>query len=284
MPRPIWKGSISFGLVNIPVGLYPAEKQDELSFSLLDSKDLSRIRYRKVNEDTGEEVPSDRIVRGFEYQPGQYVVVTDEDLRRANPEATKSVEIVDFVDAEEVSPEYYDKPYYLAPIGRGGNKGYALLRETLKRTGKVAVAKVVIRTKEHLAALIPRGNVLVLELLRFPQEIRPTSDLEVPDENVESLGLSDREVEMAERLVEGMVTSWEPSRYRNEYVQDVLALIERKAEAGDLGEAPEPAAEREPRGEVVDLMPLLKRSLEQAEAKKEPARKTKAKPRAKKAA
>ena len=177
--RPIWKGTINFGLVNIPVALYSAEADNSIDFDLLDKRDFSRVRYRRVNEKTGREVPWDEIVKGYEYKKGEYVALTDDDFLKANVEATQSIDILDFVDAADISPIYFDKPYYLVPL-KNGQRAYALLREVLKRTGKVGIARVVIRTRQHLAALLADGPVLILNLLRFSHELRDPSTLDVP--------------------------------------------------------------------------------------------------------
>jgi DNA end-binding protein Ku len=285
MARAIWKGSITFGLVNIPVGLYGAESRDEVSFHLLDQRDMAPVRYKRVNEHSGKEVAWEQIVRGYEFEKGKYVVVSDQDLKRASPEATQTVDIVDFVDLDEISPVYFDKPYYLAPDKKGA-KSYALLRETLKRTGKVGIAKVVIRTKQHLGAVIPQGNVLVLDLLRFGHELRDAGDLDIPGGQE---GVSERELEMAERLVEGMVDRWDPDKYRDDYRNDVMKMIDERVKAGQLESAPETEEEepRPSRGQVIDLMALLKQSVEErgSGAKSSGARKTAAKkPAAKKTA
>jgi DNA end-binding protein Ku len=293
MARAIWKGSITFGLVNIPVGLYSAEKREEVSFHLLDRRNMARIRYKKVNEATDKEVPWEETVRGYEYEQGKYVVLTDEDLRRASPEKTQTVDILDFIDLDEIDPRYFDKPYYLAPDKRGA-KSYALLRETLRRTRKVGIATVVIRSKQYLAAVTVHDDVIVLEILRYGHELRAWDDLDLPKGNE---GVSERELDMAERLVEGMVSDWDPERYRDTYVEDLMAMIERRVKSGqtEAGAEPEPEEERPARGQVVDLMSLLKRSVEEggkgsggakksAAAKKAPAKKAPAKAPAKKAA
>jgi DNA end-binding protein Ku len=282
MARAIWKGSISFGLVNIPVGLYSAETRDEISFKLLDQKTMSPIHYKRVSEESGKEVPWDQTVRGYEFQKGKYVVMSDEDLKRAAPEATQTIDIVDFVDLEDIDPLYFDKPYFLAPDSKG-TKAYALLRETLRRTGKVGIAKVVIRTRQYLAAVVARGDsdVLTLELMRYAHELRDPSELDVPRGKS---GVSDKELQMAERLVEGMVEAWDPEKYKDDYRRDLMKTIEERAEAGQLEASPEPAAKTErPRAQVVDLMSLLKRSVEEGPAKK-PAAKKSAKTAAKKPA
>lgn len=263
MARAIWKGSISFGLVHIPVGLFSAEKTNDLSFRQLDRRNLSPVGYRKYNKATGEEVESDVIVKGYEYESGHYVVLSDEDLLRANPEKTQTVEITDFVDLEDIEPVFYDKPYYLAPTGKNA-KGYALLREALKRTRKVGIAKVVIRSREYLSAVVPQGNVLVLEILRYADEIRATDDLEVPAEDLQALGVNDREIEMAERLVEGMTAEWTPEKYHDTYREDLMGLIQGRIDSGQTNEPDEsPVPEvGEARTDVIDIMSLLKRSVE----------------------
>jgi DNA end-binding protein Ku len=263
MARAIWKGSISFGLVQIPVGLFSAASPDELSFRQLDKRNMSPIGYKKYNKNTGEDVDSDEIVKGYEYESGHYVVLSDEDLRRANPEKTQTVEITDFVDLDDIEAVYFDKPYYLAPTGKN-KKAYALLREALKRTRKVGIAKVVIRSREYLAAVVPQGDVLVLEILRYPQEIRSTDDLEVPHGDVAALGLNERELEMAERLVEGMTGEWDPAKYTDTYRDDLMQLIQQRIESGNTNAPDETPVEEiaEPKGDVIDIMALLKRSVE----------------------
>lgn len=261
--RAIWKGSINFGLVNIPVSLHTAEDRDDLSFKLLDSRTLSPVRYQRVNEKTGKEVPWDQIAKGFEYEEGQFVVVTEEDLREANVEATQTVEITDFVDAAKISPIYYDKPYYLEPLKKG-RKSYALLREVLQRTGKVGIAKIVIRTRQYLAAVVAEGPLLFVNLLRFQDELRKIESLDLPAKSEE---LSEKEIKMAERLVEAMVGEWDPSKYRDDYQQDLLKLIEKKVESGQTESIETPAEKVPPKrsAKVVDIMDLLKRSVEKVE-------------------
>ncbi|HEV7516072.1 MAG TPA: Ku protein [Thermoanaerobaculia bacterium] len=270
MPRSIWKGSISFGLVNIPVGLYSAEKRQEVQFHLLDKRDQSPIHYQRVSEKTGKEVAWDDIVRGYEYEEGHYVILSDEDLKRANPEATQTVDILDFVDAADIPTVYFDKPYYLGPDKKGA-KSYALLRETLVKTGKVGIAKVVIRTRQYLSAVVPQGDVLILNLLRVAHELRDAGEVEVPHGRA---GVTDRELEMAERLVEGMVSDWDPEKYRDSYENDLMTLIEKRVKSGDTAEVEAPAP-RKREGNVVDLMALLKRSVE---VSAKPEKKEKAKP------
>ena len=262
MPRSLWKGSISFGLVNIPVSLYAAEKSDELSFNQLDKRDLSPVGYKRINKKTEKEVPWDQIVRGYEYEDGSYVVLTSQDLKRANVEATQTIEIVEFVDAAQIAPLYFEQPYYLAPT-KAGRRAYALLRKTLRKTGMVGIARVVIRTRQHMAALTERNGVLVLDLLRWEHEIRSPEELDVPDEDFEKSNLSGKEEEMAVKLVKGMAEKWNPKKFKDTYTEDVLKLIEKKVASGQttVVDESEPVPARRG-GELVDLMPLLKKSLE----------------------
>jgi DNA end-binding protein Ku len=266
MPHAIWKGSITFGLVQIPVGLYTAEKKKELNFTLLDRKDLGPVGYRRISKKSGKEVPLDDIVKGYEYEDDRYVLLGSEDFRKANPEATQTVEILDFVELREIHPVFYEKPYYLLPVGKN-RKGYVLLRETLRKTGKAGIARVVIHTREYLAVLVPMGRVLVLDLMRFADELRDTAEFDLPGENLAEMGISPKELEMAEKLVEGMVTSWDPGKYRDDYREDLLSLIREKIEKGETERVEEAPPETKPAegAEVIDLMALLKKSIEQAE-------------------
>jgi DNA end-binding protein Ku len=264
--RSMWSGSISFGLVSIPVGLYPAEVNHELSFKLLDKRDMTPVRYQRVNRDSGKQVAWDDIVRGFERRPGEMVVVTDEDLKRANVKATQTIEILDFVDAGAIAPSYFDRPYYIAPLqpkrrAPANPKAYVLLREALRHSGKIGIARVVIRTREHLAAVLPQDKVLILNLLRFDHELRKEDDLDLPKEALESAKVSDREMEMAERLIGEMTAKWQPERYKDDYRDDVLALIEKKAKAGEAQTIPEPSEEPPPEGPGADIIALLRKSL-----------------------
>jgi|HubBroStandDraft_3_1064219.scaffolds.fasta_scaffold01722_2 DNA end-binding protein Ku len=266
MPRAIWKGSISFGLVNIPVGLYGAEKRDEVHFNLLDQRNMAPIHYQRINSETGKEVPWEDTVRGYQFEEGRYVVLSDADLERANPQATQTVDITDFVDLAEIHPIYFDRPYYLAPE-KNGAKGYALLREILRRTGKAGIAKVVIRTRQYLAAVVPMGDVIVLELMRFAHELRDLAELDLPSGKQ---GLSEKELKMAEKLVEGMIEKWDPEKYRDDYQADLMHLIDERVKAGQLEAPAEAAPPRRPqRGKVIDLMTLLKRSVEEGGGRKD---------------
>jgi DNA end-binding protein Ku len=275
--RPIWTGSIDFGLVNIPVKLYPAQTSNQLDFDLLDKRDFSRVRYRRVNEKTGQEVKWDQIVKGYQYDKGEYVAVTDKDFEQANVEATQSITILDFVDTGAISSQYYDTPYYLEPL-KNGRRAYALLREVLQKTGKIGIAKVVLRTRQHLAALVPQGPLLVLNTLRYPRELRDASRLDLPQSVDKKAAVSSQEVKMAEQLVGSMTGEWQPDKYRDEYHDDLLKLIERKVKAGQTkavesaAEAPRPKRE----GKVIDMMQLLRQSVKQAQSKEGATRQRKA--------
>jgi DNA end-binding protein Ku len=276
MPRALWKGSISFGLVEIPVSLHTARRRsEEISFTQLDKRDLSPIGYERVNKKTGQKVPWGEIVKGFEHEPGQFVVLTEADVAKANVEASRTIEIVDFVDGSEIESVFYDEPYYVAPLKKA-SKSYALLRETIRKTGKVAIAKVVVRTRQHIAAVTVRGPALVVNTLRYAYEVADPDDLELPAEGKAAPKVTPAEIAMAERLVESMTTEWEPAKYKDEYRDDVLAMVERKVKAGGSRVVEEPA-EKKPkkRPEVLDLMPLLKQSVARtkkgAAAEEEPA-------------
>lgn len=262
MPRTLWKGAISFGLVHVPVSLYPASRSEGISFDMIDKRDFSPIGYKRYNKATGEEVSRENIVKGYEYEKGEYVVITDEDFKQANVKATQTVEIVAFVDADAVAPYYYDTPYYLEP-GKRGEKGYTLLREVLKRTGRIGIANVVIHSRQHLAALIPVDQMLLMNTLRFANEIRSMSDLDLPKAGQGVL--SDKELAMAERLVDDMTDKWKPEQYKDTYSDDLIARIEERVKAGETHVITAEAKETgEPRrsAEVIDLVSMLRRSLD----------------------
>jgi DNA end-binding protein Ku len=265
MARSLWKGAISFGLVNVPVELHSAQKRSsELDLTMLDKRDLSPVGFKRYNKSSGEEVPWAEIVKGYEYEDGKYVVLGEEDFRRANPEASRTVDIVAFVELKEVGPLFFETPYYLAPSKRG-EKAYALLRDTLRKSGKAGIATVVIRTKQYLAALYPQEDALVLNTLRYADELKKPASLEVPAAKVTA-----KELDMALRLVEDMSDEWRPEKFHDTYREDLLKRVEEKVKAGETEEIPEPEKEKgAKRGEVIDLMSLLKRSIE----KKPPARK-----------
>jgi DNA end-binding protein Ku len=263
--RAIWKGSISFSLVNIPISLYTATKREELSFRLLRKSDLSPINYKRVAEVDGKEVPWEEIVKGYEYEKGRFVVLKEEDFRRADIEATQSVEIMQFVPLEEIDPMFFDKPYYLEPQ-KNGAKAYALLREALKRSGKVGIAKVVIKTRQHLAAVKPMQDTLVLELMHFSEALVDSSSLQIPGK----VDIGTKELDMATELVTRMSGHWEPEQYTDDYRDALLELIQKKIESG--GEAP--AGEKAPKRKatkVIDLVSVLQESLNKAA---KPAKKT----------
>jgi DNA end-binding protein Ku len=257
MPRPIWKGHISFGLVNVPVMLQAAESRQRLSFKLLDKRDKSGIRYQRINDKSGKEVPWDQIVKGYDHGDGEFVLLTDKDFKNAAVEATQTIDIVDFVDRDEIDQMYFDQPYYLVP-GKKGEKGYVLLRETMERTGKLAIGRVVIRTREHLAAVFPRGDALVLNLMRFHHELVDPGKLDVPTGDMKKYKISAKEIEMAEKLVDAMSAKWKPEKYRDEYYDQLMKYIEKKAKTGEVAPAP---AKREKAGKVIDLMELLEKSV-----------------------
>lgn len=262
MARSMWKGAISFGLVHIPVEMYPAVSDNALDLTMLDRRDFSPIGFKRYNKSTGKEVSWDDIVKGYEYQSGEYVVLTDEDLRRANPEATQTIDIIAFVNAEQVPLIYYEQPYYLAP-GKGGDKVYALLRETLREVGKIGIANVVIRVKQHLAALVCVGDTIVLNTLRYPDEIRPTDELKIPDESSKAAQVTEKELQMAKALVEGMSEKWKPAQYHDTYREDILALVKKKIAANQTKTLtePEPQEEKPAHSNVIDLVSLLQASL-----------------------
>ena len=264
MPRPIWKGHISFGLVSIPITLYSAEKRFDLHFKLLDSRDKSKIRYSRVNEVTGEEVPWDQIVKGYEYDDDKYVLIDDEEFKKVAVEATRTIEIEDFVAVDSIDHVYFDKPYFVVP-DKKNQKGYVLLREVLRNTGKAGIARVVIHTREYLSTLFVTGDVLVLELLRFEQELRNPEEFELPRNDLSDYKVTKKEVDLAEKLVEAMTTKWEPEKYEDEYRAELMEWIQKKAKAGGLEVPPESAdepGEEEGGGKVIDMMELLKKSVE----------------------
>jgi DNA end-binding protein Ku len=255
VPRSIWNGAISFGLVTIPVALYSAvERKNELSFRLLHAKDNSRIDYKRFCDEEQVEVAWDEIVKGYEYEKGQYVVVTDEDFEKVRVPATQTFEIRDFVPADAIDSIYFDHPYYVAPSGRTGGKAYALLRDALDQTGRIGIGTVVLRQREHLAALEPAGKVLALTTMRFAYEVRKPGDIDVP---AKGEGYSEREMTLARQLMDTLVSDWEPERYRDTYRDALLELIERKAQGKPLKAAP---AARRPA--VTNLVKALQASLE----------------------
>ena len=261
MARSIWRGAISFGLVNVPVKLYSAVSKKTVRFNQLHEKDHSRIQLKRFCADEDQEVPYEEIVKGYEISPGRYVVITSEELDRLDPVKTRTIDIEDFVDLDEIDPLFYEHPYYLAP-DTGATKPYKLLLEALKATNKVAIARVVIRSKEYLTAIRPAGDVLTMETMLFADELIDPGDIdELPDEDVHA---TDREVEMARQLIESLATDFEPAKYRDEYRERVLDLIERKAEGQEVAMPAEPEAP----AAVPDLMAALEASLAAAKGTK----------------
>lgn len=287
MPRPIWSGTISFGLLNIPVQLMTAERHTDLSFRMLDSRNNARIRYERVNEETGEEVPWKDIVKAFEYDKGSYVVLEKEDFAKAAPESTESVDIEAFVDPDSIGPEYFEKPYFLVPAKKA-EKGYVLLRETLRRLKTAGLARVVIRTREYLALVMPRDDALLLMLLRFPQELVPADEYAFPDKKPAAYRISAKELDMAESLVKSMIGKWQPDGYHDDFRERLAKVIEGRVKAKGVVRTPAAAEAELPRNaatNVVDFMSLLKKSIDAKQrtpaAKRSPAKKTAARKSAK---
>jgi len=278
--RAIWKGSISFGLVNIPIALYPATRREELKFRLLRKSDLSPVNYKRVAEKDGKEVPWDQIVKGYEYEKGKYVVLKDEDFERVDLEATQTVDIQDFVHVDEIDPMFFYKPYYLEPQ-KGGDKAYALLRDALEDSNKVGIAKVVIKTRQYLAGVKPEDGALVLELMHFADELADTEKLHVP----KKMEVGKREMNMAKSLIDSMSSKWEPEKYRDDYREALMEVIEEKVEAGGKEIEEKPRKAPKPT-KVIDLVSVLQKSLEQTGAKKKTTAKSRRKQKqpAKKAA
>jgi DNA end-binding protein Ku len=263
MARGLWKGAISFGLVNVPVELFAAQKRtSELDLTMLDKRDLAPVGYKRYNKASGEDVPWGEIVKGYEYEDGKYVVLSDEDFRRANVEASRTVEILSFVDLAEIAPQHFETPYYLVP-GKRGEKAYVLLRDTLKKAGKAGIATVVIRTRQYLAAVISQDEVLLLNTLRYADELRDVEDLDLSDA-LKKQKVTPKELELALRLVEDLAGEWQPQKYKDSYRDDLLARIREKVKKGQTEEITEPEKEAKAgkSGNVIDLMALLKKSVE----------------------
>jgi DNA end-binding protein Ku len=258
----LWKGAITFGLVLVPVELHTATRRQGLELDMLDKRSMEPIGYKRINKITGKEVEWTNIVKGYEYEKGRYVVLGDEDFKRANPKAAQSVEIFSFIEAGEIPPMYFDAPYYLVPQ-RTGVKVYALLMQAMEKERVVALANVVIATRQHLAVVIPDGEKLILNTLRYADEIRDTENLNMPD--VAGASLKAGEMNMAQKLIDSMRGKWEPGEYHDTYREDLLARIDEKVKAGQLNEVPK-AGKGESSGkqrsaEVIDLMALLKKSI-----------------------
>lgn len=259
MARALWKGAISFGLVTIPVSLYPAkDARDDITFHMLHREDMRRVHFKRVDEE-GHEVSLDDIVKGYEYEPDQYVALEPSDLKKANPAATQSIDIMQFVEGREIDVAYFDTPYYTEPA-KAGRRAYALLRETLQRSGKVGVAKIVIRERQHLCAVMADGPVILAYTLRWPYQLRTAADLDLPAEDLDELAVTDQELKMAEMLVDAMAGEWRPEQFRDTYHDDVMRMIEDKIKGGTKATRAVP----KPRegAEVVDIMALLRQSIE----------------------
>jgi len=259
--RTIWKGAISFGLVHIPVGLHTATTESGVDFDWLDKRSMDPVGYKRINKRTGKEIDKDNIVKGVEYEDGKYVIVSPDEIADAYPRTTQTIEIQQFVDATDVSFVYLERPYYVAPINKG-HKVYALLRDTLAKTGKIGIAKVVIQTKQHLAALIPSGDALVLNLMRWGDEVKSAEGLDLPKAGAKNMTPSASELKMAKMLVEDMSGQWDPEQYQDEFKAAVMELVEKKARAGKTETVIEPQEESPTYADnVIDLTELLQRSL-----------------------
>ncbi|MBH3469250.1 Ku protein [Pseudomonas putida] len=260
MARAIWKGAISFGLVHIPVSLNVAVSSERVDFDWLDKRSMEPVGYKRVNKVTGKEIDKDNIVKGVEYEKGRYVVISEQEIRDARPEATQTIDIFSFVQAGEIPLQHFDTPYYLSPDRRSG-KVYALLRDTLESTGKVALATVVLHTRQHLALLRPLEDALVLITLRWPEEVRGVETLEL-DKSVTDAKVDKRELSMAKRLVEDMSGSWAPDEYHDAFRQTILDLVEEKASKGKIETVDKGEGQGVEKGaDILDLTELLKRSL-----------------------
>ena len=283
MARPIWTGTLSFGLLNVPVSLMPGERRTDLQFRMLDSRDRKPVRYERVNADTGEEVPWKDVVKAYEYDKGSYVVLEEEDIKAAAPESHETVEVETFIDAADIDPRYYEKPYVLVPAKKA-EKGYVLLRETLRGSGRAGIAKVVIRTREYLAAVLPQGDALVLVLLRYPQELVDPADYALPEGKASDYRISAKELQMAEQLIDSMSGTWTPGDYKDEFRERLHAIIRKrvKGKGGTARIEDEAEPAEEATTNVVDFMALLKQSLDakkRTPAKKAVAKGAKATPR-----
>ncbi|CAN5599771.1 Ku protein [soil metagenome] len=270
--RVLWKGAITFGLVHIPVALHTATTESGLDFDWLDKRSMDPVGYKRVNKKTGKEITSENIVKGIEYEDGQYVVLTPEQIAAAYPRSTQTIEIEAFVKNADIPFVYLERPYYVAPINKGA-KVYALLRETLLRTGQIGIARVVIQTRQHLAALVPSGPVLVLNLLRWGADIKPLSDLVLPPEGIKASNITDKEMKMAGQLVADMSAQFKPEDYRDMFKEEVMKLVHEKVKAGQTESVvqPEPQEEHTGGAEIIDLTELLQRSLKGGAKKAAPA-------------
>ncbi|HTH44955.1 MAG TPA: Ku protein [Oxalicibacterium sp.] len=265
--RVLWKGAISFGLVHIPIALHAATSESGLNFDWLDKRTMDPVGYKRINKKTGKEIDKENIVKGYEYEHGNYVILSPDEIAAAFPKTTQTIEIESFVPVESIPFMYLERPYYISPINRG-EKVYALLREILRKTGKAGIAKVVIATKQHLALLIPSGPALVLNLLRWGDEVRTWEDLNLPKEGVKASGLSDKEMKMGEQLVEDMSGEWSPEEFTDSFREQILHLVEEKIKAGDTAAVTQ-LEEAEPgeTAKIYDLSEMLQRSLKGGKAR-----------------
>ncbi|MEZ2295042.1 Ku protein [Variovorax sp. RCC_210] len=280
--RTLWKGAITFGLVHIPVGLHTASTEQGVDFDWLDKRSMDPVGYKRINKKTGREIDKDNIVKGFEYEDGKYVVISPDEIEAVYPRTTQTIEIQRFIDANEIPFVYLERPYYVAPINKG-QKVYALLREVLVKTGKVGLAKVVIATKQHLAVLVPSGKALVLNLLRWGDEVKTLDGLDLPAAGVKGAHLTPAEMKMAQQLVEDMSGKWNPEDFKDEFKHAVMKIVDKKVKAGDTETVIQPEEEAPGESaEVIDLTELLARSLRGGKSAKG-AKATTGKPAAKKA-
>ena len=289
MPRAIWKGAISFGLVNVPIALYPASEEIGIDFDWLDKRSMDPVGYKRVNKRTGKEVDSDDIVKGIKQEGGDYVVLSDEQIKAAYPKSTQIIEIETFVKAAEIDLVLLEKPYYLEPSGKGADKVYALLRESMREAGVVGIARVVMHTKEHLAALMPAGPALILNTIRWASEIRPMNELKLPADGKAAANLKPGDLKMAAQLISNMTGKWKPADYTETFSAAVHELVKRKIKAGETESVTpvEDASTEERSSNVIDLTELLARSLKRrtdTAGKATPSAKAKAAPPSKKAA
>lgn len=261
MARSIWKGDISFGLVSIPVSLFSIEENNEIHFHLLNVKTSSRVRYQRVDEETGKEVPWDEIVKGYEYEKGNYIIVNEKDFEKKSPELFKTIDIEEFVDLNEIDNLYYAKPYYLIPEGKN-KKAYVLLREALKKTRKVGVAKTILRTKEYLSLILPHQHSLLLYLIHFKDEIRDEEELNVPKEEAKTYKISDKEIKMAVDLINDMSVPWNPDKYHNDYRETLQKWLDQQVNKLTISDRKTTKA-APTHDAVVDFVSLLKESMKQ---------------------
>jgi DNA end-binding protein Ku len=274
MERAIWKGYVEFGLVSIPVALYSAEKKLDLHFKLIDSRNKARIRYVRVNEETGKEVPWNEVMKGYEYDDDNYILLDEKELKEISDEYAKTINIESFINKDSIDSMSFEKPYYLVP-DKGGEKGYVILRDTLRNTKKIGIAKMILHTREHLVALMPYEDALLINLLRYAQEIREPKEFPLPTKITKNYKISDKEMQIAQQLVNSMTKKWKPSDYRDEFRAVLERWLAQKAKEQKI---PHKTARKKSvgkKGDVVDFMTLLKKSLqEKTSAEKTPRRRT----------